>query len=75
MFNDVDCITDDDYLNSIYEDRFITIGKVYKGIINMVTYTIIQRNNFSNQGEIIRIISARKAIPSERKRYESQRSF
>ena len=75
IFNDVDCITDDDDLNSIYEDRFKTIGKINQGTIIMVAYTIVQNTGFSNHSEIIRIISARKATPSERKRYESQRIY
>ena len=61
VFNDSDCITDDDNLNSIYEDRFITIGKVHQGTIIMVAYTIVVNNSFSNQSEIIRIIFSKKS--------------
>jgi uncharacterized DUF497 family protein len=44
------------------EDRFITIGMDAFGRILVVVYTF--------RGEVIRIISARRATPRERKQYE-----
>lgn len=46
------------------EDRFITIGSDFQLRIVVVAYTW--------RGEKIRIISARKATPSEREHYEKR---
>ena len=45
------------------EDRYVTIGLDALGRVLVVVYT--------NRGENIRIISARKATPRERRQYES----
>jgi uncharacterized DUF497 family protein len=44
------------------EDRFITIGMDALGRILVVVYTF--------RGDLIRVISARRATPRERKQYE-----
>ena len=44
------------------EDRFLTIGSDPRGRVFVVAYTW--------RGEAIRIISARKATPRERRQYE-----
>ena len=60
VFSDDLAITiDDDYPN---EQRFVTLGMDSFGRILVVIYTW--------RGDEIRIISARKATPSERKQYE-----
>jgi uncharacterized protein len=48
------------------EERFQTIGATPVGIV-LVAHTI---REVSDEDEIIRIISARGATPSERRRYE-----
>jgi uncharacterized protein len=59
---DDDALTLDD--NDADEERFITIGKDALERILVVVYTW--------RGERIRIISARKATPRERKEYEGE---
>jgi uncharacterized DUF497 family protein len=48
------------------EERWQTIGSVDGALILVVAHTVRSENS----DEVIRIISARKATPSERKRYE-----
>jgi uncharacterized protein len=49
------------------EERFMTLGHLGTGVIAFVVHT-----SFEVQGEeVIRIISARKATPQERKIYEA----
>ena len=65
-FNDPFVLTTQDRIeNSEY--RWQTIGKVDGCLLLLVAHTI--KDN-ENGGEIIRIISARRAEPKERKRYE-----
>ena len=47
------------------EERFVTIGMDSLGRILVVVYTL--------RGERVRLISARKATPRERKQYEGNR--
>ena len=54
-------ISDPDHSNG--EERFATLGRTVAGQLIVVTY--------SDDGDIVRIISARKASTHERKRYES----
>jgi len=60
VFDDLNAVTIDD--PNYEEQRFITIGMDAFGRILVVVYTW--------RGDIIRIISARKATKNERKKYE-----
>ena len=51
-----------------HEDRYRITGMVH-GVILRVVYTL-NESDFGEDDEFGRIISARKAIPSERRRYE-----
>lgn len=63
VFYDENRIEIYDELHSDYEDRYITIGMIDKTtFIAMVVYT-------ERGSDIIRIISARKATPKERRTY------
>ena len=54
-----------------YEDRFRTTGMVY-GVVILVVYTL-NESDFGSDDEFGRIISARRATPRERQRYEESR--
>ena len=63
VFDDDNRLEIYDDLHSDYEDRYITIGMIDEiTCIAMVVYT--ERGT-----DVIRIISARKATPKERRRY------
>ncbi len=62
VFNDPFSITIPDPDHSIDEDRYVDIGTSDKGRVLVVSYT--------ERGTNIRIISCRKATPTERRRYE-----
>jgi uncharacterized DUF497 family protein len=62
VFNDPFSITIPDPDHSIDEERYIDIGTSDKGRVLIVSYT--------ERGTNIRIISCRKATPTERRRYE-----
>lgn len=62
VFIDSFSITIPDSEHSVDEQRYIDIGSSDKGRVLVVVYT--------ERGANIRIISCRKAIPSERKLYE-----
>ena len=62
VFLDPLSITNPDPDHSSYEQRFIDIGRSDNGHILVVVYT--------ERGSKIRIISCRKATPSERQVYE-----
>ena len=64
VFYDQLAVTISDPDHSIEENRFIDIGTSDKNRILIVSYT--------ERGESIRIISARKATRSERKKYEKE---
>lgn len=51
------------------ERRWQTIGVIDGFLVVLVAHTIIESDD---ESEIIRIISARKAEPKERKRYENR---
>ena len=53
------------------EERWLAIGSV--GPVAMLVVAHVYRDN--DLGEVIRIISARKATSHERKRYEHERSY
>jgi uncharacterized DUF497 family protein len=63
VFKDNDAIVLDDYLHSADEERFIIIGKSERQRILMVCHCFRENN------ELIRIITARKAVKAERKLY------
>ena len=54
-----------------YEDRFRITGMVL-GVVVLVVYTL-NESDFGPDDEFGRIISARRAMPSERQRYEESR--
>ena len=62
VFNDPFSVTIHDPEHSVDEQRYIEIGSSDKGHVLVVVYT--------ERGSNIRIVSCRKAAPSERKFYE-----
>jgi uncharacterized DUF497 family protein len=64
VFGDPLSLTYGDPDHSDDEDRWITIGSSVRGRVLIVSHT--------NRGDRIRIISARKATPRERKAYEEE---
>lgn len=64
IFVDPLSLTIPDPAHSIEEDRFITIGISANGKLLVVVHT--------DRGDIIRIISARKATRNETKQYEQK---
>jgi uncharacterized DUF497 family protein len=64
VFEDANAITITDYESDPNEERLITIGMGAKARVLVVVYTY--------RREKIRIISARKANPRERKEYSEQ---
>ena len=67
VFNDPFALTVQDRIENS-EERCQTIGRVGATLVVLVAHTL----NFDDKSEIVRIISARKADRSERKRYEDQ---
>ena len=55
-----------------YEMRWQTIGSVHGVTVLLVAHTITEEDSDGTQIEAIRIISARRATRSERKRYEEE---
>ena len=55
-----------------YEMRWQTIGSVYGVAVLLVAHTITEEDADGTLIETIRIISARRATRSERKRYEEE---
>ena len=64
IFSDPNALTIFDVGHLDEEDRFIDIGLSTSGRVLVVVYT--------ERGERIRIISCRKATPTERRQYEQQ---
>lgn len=54
------------------EERWQTIGAVQGIVLLLVAHTIAENGPDDEQGEEIRIISARRATPRERKHYETE---
>jgi len=54
------------------EPRWQTIGAVQGFLILVVAHTIAEEDADGGSVEIIRIISARRATPRERRRYETE---
>lgn len=62
VFLDEDVLLLEDFKHSGQEERFEAIGKILKGDILFLAFTV--------RGVKLRIISARKANKKERRRYE-----
>ena len=54
------------------EERWQTLGVVQGVTVLLVAHTITEEDNEGESVEVIRIISARRATPRERKRYEQE---
>jgi uncharacterized protein len=66
IFDDPDVYIEDDAGHSDEEDRFVALGVSEKLRVLFVCFTY--------RGENIRLISARKATPRERKHYERNKT-
>ena len=64
VFGDPQALTIFDEEHSDREDRYIDLGRSSSGRVLVVVYT--------ERGESIRVISFRKATPTERRQYEQQ---
>lgn len=71
VFSDPFRLTRQDRVES-GEERWQTIGIVHGVTVLLVAHTIIEENDNGETVEEIRIISARRATPKERKRYEQE---
>jgi uncharacterized DUF497 family protein len=54
------------------EQRWRTVGAVHDFMILVVAHTLTEEDADGGSVEIIRIISARRATPRERRRYENE---
>ena len=54
------------------EERWQTLGVVHGVTVLLVAHTITEDDAEGDAVEVIRIISARRATPRERKRYEQE---
>lgn len=66
VFEDDHAITITDELSAVDERRFLTLGRDARGRVLVVAYTW--------RGSVIRIFSARKATPRERRAYVERES-
>lgn len=64
VFGDIRSLTIPDPAHSVFEPRFVTMGKSAKDMLLVVVYTL--------RNERIRIISARRASQRERRYYEEK---
>lgn len=55
-----------------YEERWQTIGVVRGVTVLLVAHTLTEADEDGRPVEIVHIISARRATPKERKRYEAE---
>jgi uncharacterized protein len=69
IFTDPSLITFVDDFHSDKEERFISIGRSEKNRVLLVVHT---EREEKRETIVIRIISCRKAIQTERKRYEKE---
>jgi uncharacterized DUF497 family protein len=63
VFGDPLAVTIPDPLHSVDEPRFVTVGQSSKGLLVVLVHT---------DREVVRIISARRAKPRERRAYGEQ---
>ena len=68
VFSDPYALSKYDEDHSVEEDRWVLLGKSLNEVILVVVHTFKDRGGV----ECVRIISARKATPNERKEYESR---
>ena len=54
------------------EQRWQTVGAVQGFVLLVVAHTVTEEDADGGSVEIIRIISARRATPRERRRYENE---
>jgi uncharacterized DUF497 family protein len=54
------------------EQRWQTVGAVQGFVILVVAHTLTEEDDDGGSVDIIRIISARRATPRERRRYEDE---
>lgn len=66
IFSDEDVILEPDKTHSVEEERFIAIG------LSCEFHILVVCHCEREDGEVIRIINARKAKPHERKRFEQE---
>ena len=66
VFSDILAFTYDDEVHSRIERRYATLGMSNHGEVLVVAHTM--------RGERVRIISARKATPREKRWYEKERA-
>jgi len=67
VFDDPHAVTVPDRMHDDEEARFITLGRLEGNVILFVVH--VERE--ADGEEVIRLISARKATPNERKSYEA----
>lgn len=67
VFDDPNAVSEQERVKN-GERRWQTLGLVGGLVVVLVAHTV----RFEDEYEVIRIISARRAAPSERKRYDSQ---
>lgn len=73
VFRDPFRLTRQDRIES-GEERWQTIGVVHGVTVLLVAHTITEDDQDGTPVEVIRIISARRATPKERKHYEHENS-
>ena len=71
MFRDPFRLTRQDRIEN-GEERWQTLGVVHGVTVLLVAHTITEDDVEGDAVEVIRIISARRATPRERKRYEQE---
>jgi hypothetical protein len=69
LFNDPFLLTFPDEYHSEQEDRYISIGRSARGRILLVVHT----EHREDDNLTVRLISCRKATPSERRTYEEDK--
>jgi uncharacterized DUF497 family protein len=55
------------------EQRWQTLGMVQQDVILVVAHTVTEEDADGETIEVIRVISARRATPRERRRYENEK--
>jgi uncharacterized DUF497 family protein len=70
VFGDPEALDGPDLGHSTAESRFLRLGRAATGRVRIVAYTVRRRDD----GESIRIISARRASRKERAAYAASRN-